>query len=215
MTTSTADDDPPRCHHNPICIATAPHPIQELIAAKDDTRGTDSTRYPNTTILRETPTRISTAPTADAVDRHADDDNVDRRPHPTTPHLSPNETNSEPFSSPAKNDYVSRTLDDIQKRMRSWSSHPALTRASHDSPCSTPHHPSSLLQPESLSADEGPFDTGSKLDEIAERANQLRRQIAATFPSGEDSAITMPHSPSPPIPKTFPADDRTVHSRSE
>jgi len=217
MTTSTADDDPPRCHHNSICTATAPPPIRELIAAKDDTRGTDSTRNPTTTTLREIPTRISpTAPTADAVDRHDDDDNVDRRPQQTTPHLSPKETNSAPFSSPpATNDYVDRTLDKIQTIMRSWSSHPVLIRAPHDVPCPTPHHPSSLPQPEPLSADEGPFDTGSTLDKIAEKVNQLQCRIAATFPSGDYAAITMPHSPSPPLPEPLSANDGTVHIGSE
>jgi len=99
--------------------------------------------------------------------------------------------------------------------MRSWSSHPALVRASHDIPCLTLHHPSSLPQPEPLSADEGPFDTGSKLKEIAERANQLRRRIAATFPSGKDSTNTNPHSPSPPLPEPFSVDDGTIHSQSD
>jgi len=220
MTTSTADDDPPRCHHNKICTATPSKPIQELIAAKDGTRGIDSTKYPNPTFLREIPTRISpSASTADAVDRHDDDNVVDKRPYPMTPHLSPYKNNSDPLSSPpVTNDYVDHTLDKIGMIMRSWSSHSALIRAPHDIPCSTPHHPSSLPQPEPLSADDGPFDTGSKLAEIAERVERMRRRwlspIAATYPTGEDSDTTVPHPSSSPLPEPFSDDDGPCNTGS-
>jgi len=217
MTTSPADDDPPQLHHNFPCTATASPTTRESIAVKDDIHGSASTRYTKSKILREIPTRISpTAPTANAVDRHDDDDNIERQPHPTTPHRSPNEPTSNPFPSPpATNDYVARTLDELQEMMRRYSSHPALIRAPCNLPGLTPHQPSSFPQPEPVSADDGSFEVKSTLEQIAESADQLHCRIAAIFPAANDPAITTPHSHSPPPPKPFSANEGTVLTRSE
>ncbi len=217
MTTSPADDDPPQLHHNFPCTATASPTTRESIAVKDDIHGSASTRYTKSKILREIPTRISpTAPTANAVDRHDDDDNIERQPHPTTPHRSPNEPTSNPFPSPpATNDYVARTLDELQEMMRRYSSHPALIRAPCNLPGLTPHQPSSFPQPEPVSADDGSFEVKSTLEQIAESADQLHCRIAAIFPAANDPAITTPHSPSPPPPEPFSANEGTVLTRSE
>jgi len=145
MTTSTADDDPPWCYHNSICTATAPPPIRELITAKDDTRGTDSTRYPNTTILREIPTRISpSAPTDAVVARH----DGDQQPHQRCPNLllpptNPNNVHLFLSSPPTNDDYVDNTLDNINKMMRSWPSVRAPIAAvvvQHDDDTDRPPH---------------------------------------------------------------------------
>jgi len=123
MTSSTADDDPPRCQNNIICNVKPSKSIRELIAAKNGTRGSDSLHNHHLTFLREIPTRISpSAPTAAAVDRHAADDDVDSLgiPH-QTPHLSPDKTTNDPqiiSFQPVTNDYVDCTLDKIQTMMR-------------------------------------------------------------------------------------------------
>jgi len=204
MTSSTADDDPPQRHHNSPCIDTLSPTTRESIAVKEDIHGIESTRYPNLKILREIPTRIShTAPTANAVDRHDDDDNVESQTHPLTPHLSPNKPNSNPFStSPATNNSVTSTLDKINEMMRSWSSHPAFIQAPRNIPCPTPHHPSSLPPSESVSVDERPFDVLSTLKQLAESVNQPRCRIAANLPSGKDPTTATPHSPAPHRPNS-------------
>jgi len=116
------------------------------------------------------------------------------------------------------NNYVNHTINKIGKIMQSWSLHIALIQVPHNTPCSTPHHPSSLPQPEPLSADDGPFNTGSKLAEIAERVKQMHHQwpspIAATYPTGKDSNTTMPHPPSPPLPEPLSDDDGPCNTGS-
>jgi len=131
---------------------------------------------------------------ADVVDRHDDDDDVDRQPHQTSSLLSPtrNENNSDPLSpQPATVNFVDSTLDNITKMMRSWSPH---TLIHHDRAitCVTPRHLSSLPTPEPLSADHKPFDTGSQIDALEVKATQLHRRLqsilAATDPSPNMSA---------------------------
>jgi len=195
MTSLTADDDPPRCHHNNIVTANPSKPLRESIALKDGTCGNDSLRSPPLIILREIPTRISpSAPTADVVDRHDDDDDVDRQPHQNSSLLSPtrNENNSDPLSpQPATVNFVDSTLANITKIMRSWSSH---TSINHDRAitCVTPRHLSSLPTPEPPPADNEPFNTGSQLDDLEVKAAQLHRRLksilAATDPNPDMSA---------------------------
>jgi len=206
MTSLTADDDPPRCHPNIICTTNTSKSLRESIASKDGTCGIDSSRYPHRTFLREIPTRISPSdPTADSADRHDDDDAVDRLPHQTHP-FSTNENTSDPlipFPQPDTEDYINRTLDNIQKRMRSWSSHIAINHDPRDITCTTPHHPSSSFPPAPLSTADGPNDTGAKLEEIAAKVEQMSRRwrstIAANSPTGDDSHTPSYHSgPSPP-----------------
>jgi len=192
MTSLTADDDPPRCHHNNIVTAYPSKPLRESIALKDGTRGNDSLRSPPLIILREIPTRISPfAPTADVFDRH-DDDDVDRQPHRTSSLLSPtrNENNSDPLlPQPATVNFVDSTLDNINKTMRSWSPYIAIN---HDCaiPYVTPRHLSSLPTSEPLSTDNEPFDTGSHLDDLEVKAAQLHRQLQSILAANDPSPDT-------------------------
>jgi len=144
MAVSTADDDPPRTHNNLIYTTTPSTPLQESIALKDGTCGNDSPRYYHPTVLREIPTRISPSPTAAVVDCH----DANRQPHqhcPDFPHPQ-NKPNSVPqflSSEPTTDDYVDRTLNKINKLMRSWPSVIAPTAAvvvQHNDDTDCPSH---------------------------------------------------------------------------
>ncbi len=167
---------PPWCHHNNICSANPSKPLQELIALKDGNHGNDSSQFPPLIILREIPTRISpSAPMADIIDHHDNDDDVDRQLHQTRSLLSPtqNETNNNPLSpQPATDNFIDSTLDKINKMICSWSSHIVINH-NHAITCVTPRHLSSLPMPEPLSVNNEPFDTGSKLDDLEVKAAQL------------------------------------------
>jgi len=179
-----------------------------LIAAKNGTRGSDSLHNHHLTFLREIPTRISpSAPTAAVVDRHVDDDDVDSLglPH-QTPHIPPDKNTNDPqiiSLQPVTHDYVDCTLDKIQTMMRRWSSHVAIHHDPCATSCTTPRYPFSTPPPAPISVDAEPFDTGSKLAEIAAKAEQLHRRIqshiAVTAPSPNTTATTDDESTNPPL----------------
>jgi len=100
-------------------------------------------------VIQEIPTRISPAtPTVNFINCH--DDDVNRQPHHTCPHLYPTETknNSTPqliSPQPATDDYLDHTLSKINQMVQSWQSAIAINQDPCDIICTALHHPSAAL----------------------------------------------------------------------
>jgi len=123
MASLMADNDPPRHHNNIIGTATPSLPLRESTASKNGTRGIDSLKNNNLTVLREIPTGSSPRdPSAAVVDRHDD-----RQPHQPHPVFSPTQLAHNSVLLPPQttyDNYVNCTLEEINQMMRSWQ--PAL-----------------------------------------------------------------------------------------
>jgi len=211
MTSLTADDDPPRHHNNILGTATPSLPHRESIASKNGTCGINSLKNNNLTILQEIPTGISPRdPTAAVVDRHDD-----RRPHQPHPAFSPTQLAHSSVSLPPQtitDNYVDRTLDEINQMMRSWQ--PALARMRptvadrHDDDVARPYqtHPDlspptteplgvSPLLPSQPDADD--YVDGT-LDEINKTISSWQPAIArARWQSTMPTATLLPPKPEP------------------
>jgi len=87
--------------------------------------------------------------------------------------------------------------------MRSWSLHIVIHHNPRATSCTTLRYPSSTPPPAPISDDAEPFDTGSKLAEIAAKAKQLHQRIqlhiGATAPSPNTTATTDDESTNPPL----------------
>jgi len=191
MASLTADDDPPRHHNNILGTATPSPPLRESTASKNGTRGIDSSKNNNLTVLREISTGSSPRnPTAAVVDRHDD-----RQPHQPHPALSPTQHahNSVPLPPPTIPDnYVNRTLEEINQMMRSWQPALACLRPTvvdrHNDDVDRPHqtHPDlSLPTPEPLgsspllrSTPAADDSVDRNLDKINQTTNRWQPAIA-------------------------------------
>jgi len=189
MASLTADDDPPRHHNNILGTATPSPPLRELTASKNGTRGIDSSQNNNLTVLRETSTGNSPRnPTAAVVDRHDD-----RQPHQPHPAFSSTQLahNSAPLPPPTIPDnYVNRTLEEINQMMRSWQPALACLRPTvvdrHDNDVARPHqtHPDlSLPTPEPLGSPPLLRSTPAADDSVDRTLEKINQTIKSWQPA--------------------------------
>jgi len=157
MTILTADNDPPQCHNTINCIAMASPSLNKSIALKASTCSNDSQKNHPLTVLCKIPTRIFPfSQPDDAIDDH---DNDNKRQPPTThPHLSPTlnevtKVTQHPSQHLATNNFVDRTLNEINKMMQTWPS-PIAIKCNITSP--DPCNPSSTPLPEHPNAEAEP-----------------------------------------------------------